>query len=86
MKGRTDGEGPDRRQDTAADTTSRRGGSEGLSDGKHGDLQDEPLGPFALRALCPSPIGTAGYGPVCPVVPREVASNAVTRWDPWLAE
>ena len=46
MKGRTDEGGSDRRQDTAADTTSRWGGSEGLSDGKHGNLRGS---------------GTAGY-------------------------
>ena len=74
MKGRTDEGGSDRRQDTAADTTSRWGGSEGLSDGKHGNLRGRPLGLLLLGAWCPSLIGTAGYGPVRPVV-----------WDPWLA-
>ena len=74
MKGRTDEESSDRRQDAAADTTSRWGGSESLSDGKHGDFQGRSSGLSLLRASCPSLIGTAGYGPVRPVV-----------WDPWLA-
>ena len=61
MKGRTDEGGSDRRQDTAADTTSRWGGSEGLSDGKHGNLRGRPLGLLLLGAWCPSLIGTAVY-------------------------
>ena len=75
MKGRTDEEDSDRSRDAAADTASRRGGSEGLSDGKHGDLQGGLSSPFSLLALCLGLVGTAGYGPVRPVV-----------WDPWLAE
>jgi hypothetical protein len=75
MKGRTDEGGTDREPDTAADTTSRWGGSESLLDGKHGNLQVKPSGLAALRVSCPGLVGTAGYGAVCPVV-----------WDPWLAE
>ena len=56
----------DRKQDTAADTTSRWGGSESLSDGKHGSLQGGSSGLPLLRVLCPGLIGTAGYGPVRP--------------------
>jgi hypothetical protein len=61
MKGRTDEGGSDREPDTAADTTSRWGGSESLLDGKHGNLQAEPSGLAALRASCPGLVGTAGY-------------------------
>jgi hypothetical protein len=74
MKGRTDEGDSDRRRDVAAVTASRRGGSESLSDGKHGNLQGGLSSLFSLRALCPGLVGTAGYGPVRPVV-----------WDPWLA-
>ena len=74
MKGRTDEGDSDRSRDVATVTASRRGGSESLSDGKHGNLQGGLSSPFSLRALCPGLVGTAGYGPVRPVV-----------WDPWLA-
>jgi len=74
MKGRTDEGDSDRSRDVAAVTASRRGGSESLSDGKHGNLQGGLSSPFSLRASCPGLVGTAGYGPVRPVV-----------WDPWLA-
>lgn len=74
MKGRTNEGDSDRSRDVAASTASRRGGSESLSDGKHGNLQVGLSIPFSLRALCPSLVGTAGYGAVRPVV-----------WDPWLA-
>lgn len=74
MKGRTDEGDSDRSREVAAVTASRRGGSESLSDGKHGNLQGGLSSPFSLRASCPGLVGTAGYGPVRPVV-----------WDPWLA-
>jgi len=75
MKGRTDEEDSDRSRDVAAVTASRRGGSESLSDGKRGSLRGGLSSSFILRALCPGLVGTAGNGPVRPVV-----------WDPWLAE
>ena len=50
-----------------------RGGTESRHDGKHVGAQGRASA-CPSRGLVPRPCGTAGYGPVCPVV-----------WDPWLA-
>ena len=55
------------------DNASWRGDAESRHDGKHVGVQDRALA-RSLHGPRPCLIGTAGYGPVCPVV-----------WDPWLA-
>ncbi len=55
------------------DNASRRGDAESRHDGKHVGAQEQAL-VCSSRGSDPCLIGTAGYGPVCPVV-----------WDPWLA-
>ena len=55
------------------DNASRRGDAESRHDGKHAGVQEQ-ASVCSSRGFDPRLIGTAGYGPVCPVV-----------WDPWLA-
>ena len=55
------------------DNASRRGDAESLHDGKHVGAWDRASA-RSRHGPCSCLIGTAGYGPVCPVV-----------WDPWLA-
>ena len=55
------------------DNAGRQGGTESRHDGKHVGAQEQ-ASVCSSRGFDPRLIGTAGYGPVCPVV-----------WDPWLA-
>ena len=54
------------------DNASWRGDAESRHDGKHVGAQEQASA-CSSRGFDPRLIGTAGYGPVCPVV-----------WDPWL--
>jgi len=57
----------------STDNARVRGGTESRHDGKHVGAQGRASA-CSSRGLVPRLCGTAGYGPVCPVV-----------WDPWLA-
>ena len=73
-KGQTEWERPNRGTDgQSTDNARRRGGTESRHDRKHVGAQ-ERASARSSHGLVPCLLGTAGYGPVCPVV-----------WDPWLA-